>query len=97
MTPVCLLEWLSAALLFFPKPSTFLKKKKRAHKEVWKTTSPENKNFSGKGKLAVENHSLPPSIYFSKKVEKAVGTQPEKPFLVEKKRTNKEVCGGEGE
>ena len=50
MTPVCLLEWLSAALLFFPKPSTFLKKKKRAHKEVWKTTSPENKNFSGKEK-----------------------------------------------
>ena len=50
MTPVCLPEWLSAALLFFPKPSTFLKKKKRAHKEVWKTTSPENKNFSGKEK-----------------------------------------------
>ena len=39
-----------AALLFFPKPSTFLKKQKRAHKEVWKTTSPENKNFSGKEK-----------------------------------------------
>ena len=51
MTPVCLLEWLSAALLFFPKPSTFLKKQKRAHKEVWKTTSPENKNFSGKEKV----------------------------------------------
>lgn len=52
---------------------------------------PENKNFSGKGKLAVENHSLPPSIYFSKKVEKAVGTQPEKSFLLEKERAHKEV------
>lgn len=32
-------------------------------------------------------HSLSslPSIYFSKKVEKAVGTQPEKSFLLEKK------------
>ena len=30
--------------------------------------------------------SLPPSIYFSQKAEKAVGTQPEKPFLVEKER-----------
>lgn len=34
----------------FPQSATFLKKQKRAHKEVCGDTATENKNFSEKGK-----------------------------------------------
>ena len=49
---------------------------------------PENKNFSGKGKLAVENHSLSPHPSTFPKKQKR---RPEKTFLLEKERAHKEV------